>query len=42
MTFFDFTVSSKEGSRQDMQGELVKFERKDVWDMKWAEVREGE
>ncbi|XP_014672750.1 PREDICTED: WD repeat-containing protein 35-like [Priapulus caudatus] len=37
LTFYDFTVSYKDGTDQETSGELLKFERKDVWDMKWAE-----
>ncbi|XP_039604109.1 WD repeat-containing protein 35 isoform X1 [Polypterus senegalus] len=36
LTFFDFEVQSAEGSGQQGAGEHLKFERKDVWDMKWA------
>ncbi|XP_066559744.1 WD repeat-containing protein 35 isoform X2 [Amia ocellicauda] len=36
LTFFDIEVRISEGSGQPNVGDPLKFERKDVWDMKWA------
>ena len=35
MTFFD--LDSKDASSSEIKGEQLAFERKDVWDMMWAE-----
>lgn len=36
-SFKDAKKTDESGKQQP--GELLKFERKDVWDMKWASVR---
>ncbi|XP_033861234.1 WD repeat-containing protein 35 isoform X1 [Acipenser ruthenus] len=36
LTFFDIEARVTDGSVHSTVGELLKFERKDVWDMKWA------
>lgn len=35
MTFFD--LDSKDASGSEIRGEQLSFERKDVWDMMWAD-----
>ena len=37
LTFFDLDTHVVDVSGQEIHGEQLKFERKDVWDMKWAE-----
>ncbi|XP_065063167.1 WD repeat-containing protein 35-like [Rhopilema esculentum] len=37
LTFFDLTAKKTDSSGDTTLGEHLKFERKDVWDMKWAE-----
>jgi len=37
LTFFDLTTKKTDSSGDTTVGEHFKFERKDVWDMKWAE-----
>ncbi|XP_013413466.1 WD repeat-containing protein 35-like [Lingula anatina] len=37
MTFFDLDAKVTDANGQEVVGEHLKFERKDVWDMKWAE-----
>ena len=37
LTFFDLETKWVNGEGQDVQGQKLEFERKDVWDMKWAE-----
>ena len=36
LTFFDLDAKKTDESGNQQPGELLKFERKDVWDMKWA------
>ncbi|XP_012869217.1 PREDICTED: WD repeat-containing protein 35 [Dipodomys ordii] len=36
LTFFDLDVRVTDSTGQQVTGELLKLERKDVWDMKWA------
>lgn len=36
LSFFDFERKTGDGSNVSSYGEHLKFERKDVWDMKWA------
>ncbi|MBN3313719.1 WDR35 protein, partial [Atractosteus spatula] len=36
LTFFDIEVRTSESSGHQSAGDPLKFERKDVWDMKWA------
>ena len=39
LTFFDLDTRVTDPSGQEVIGEHIKnFERKDVWDMKWASV----
>ena len=38
LTFYDLDTRVTDPSGSEIIGEHVKFERKDVWDMKWAEV----
>ena len=40
LTIFSFFQESKvsDQSGRDQYGEHLKFERKDAWDMKWADV----
>lgn len=38
LTFFDLDTRVTDANGQEIVGEHLKFERKDVWDMKWAEV----
>ena len=39
LTFFDLDTRVTDSSGQEVIGEHIKnFERKDVWDMKWASV----
>lgn len=38
LTFFDLDTRITDPSGNEIIGEHLKFERKDVWDMKWAEV----
>lgn len=37
LTFFDFESKVSDQSGRDQYGEHLKFERKDAWDMKWAD-----
>ncbi|CAH1774582.1 unnamed protein product [Owenia fusiformis] len=37
LTFFDLDTRYTDANGQEVTGEHLKFERKDVWDMKWAE-----
>ncbi|XP_022083410.1 WD repeat-containing protein 35-like [Acanthaster planci] len=37
LTFFDLEAKWVNGEGQEVQGQQLEFERKDVWDMKWAE-----
>ncbi|ELT97636.1 hypothetical protein CAPTEDRAFT_160931 [Capitella teleta] len=37
LTFYDLDVRVTDPNGQEVIGEHLKFERKDVWDMKWAE-----
>ncbi|XP_066268365.1 WD repeat-containing protein 35-like isoform X1 [Branchiostoma lanceolatum] len=37
LTFFDLDTRVTDSTGQEILGEHLKFERKDVWDMKWAE-----
>ena len=39
LTFFDLDTRVTDPDGREVIGEHLKFERKDVWDMKWAEVR---
>ena len=41
LTFYDLDVRVTDQNGQEVIGEHLKFERKDVWDMKWAEVSGG-
>lgn len=36
LTFFDLDARVTDSTGQQVTGELLKLERKDVWDMKWA------
>ena len=36
LTFFDLDARVTDSTGQQVVGELLKLERKDVWDMKWA------
>ncbi|XP_048453080.1 WD repeat-containing protein 35 [Rhincodon typus] len=36
LTFFDLETRTVDSTGQQVVGEQLKFERKDVWDMKWA------
>uniref|UniRef100_A0A4W3H1G3 WD repeat-containing protein 35 n=1 Tax=Callorhinchus milii TaxID=7868 RepID=A0A4W3H1G3_CALMI len=36
LTFFDLEARQMDSTGQQVTGEHLKFERKDVWDMKWA------
>ena len=38
LTFFDLDTKITDPSGKEVIGEHLKFERKDVWDMKWANV----
>ena len=38
LTFFDLDVHVTDTSGNEVIGEHLKFERKDVWDMRWADV----
>ena len=38
LTFFDLDTRVTDPDGREVIGEHLKFERKDVWDMKWAEV----
>jgi len=38
LTFFDLDTHITDANGQEVIGEHLKFERKDVWDMRWAEV----
>ena len=38
LTFFDIDTRITDTDGKEIVGEQLKFERKDVWDMKWAEV----
>lgn len=38
LTFFDLDVRITDPSGNEVIGEHLKFERKDVWDMRWADV----
>ncbi|XP_060042583.1 WD repeat-containing protein 35 isoform X5 [Erinaceus europaeus] len=37
LTFFDLDARGTDSTGQQVIGELLKLERKDVWDMKWAQ-----
>ncbi|XP_038051533.1 WD repeat-containing protein 35-like isoform X3 [Patiria miniata] len=37
LTFFDLETKWVNGDGQEIQGQQLEFERKDVWDMKWAQ-----
>ncbi len=37
LTFFELDARVSDANSQDVIGQHLKFERKDVWDMKWAE-----
>ena len=39
LTFFDLDTKMTDQDGKEVIGEHLKFERKDVWDMRWAEVR---
>ena len=39
LTFFDLDTRMTDPNGQEVVGEHLKYERKDVWDMRWAEVR---
>ena len=36
LTFFDLDARVTDSTGQQVIGELLKLERRDVWDMKWA------
>ena len=38
LTFYDLDTRVTDPSGSEIIGEHLKFERKDVWDMRWAEV----
>ena len=38
LTFFDLDTRVTDPDGREVVGEHLNFERKDVWDMKWAEV----
>ena len=38
LTFFDLDTKMTDQDGKEVIGEHLKFERKDVWDMRWAEV----
>ena len=38
LSFFDLDTRITDPNGQELIGQQLKFERKDVWDMKWAEV----
>jgi WD repeat-containing protein 35 len=38
LTFFDLDTKITDQDGKEIVGEQLKFERKDVWDMRWAEV----
>jgi hypothetical protein len=38
LTFFDLDTKITDQDGKEVTGEHLKFERKDVWDMRWAEV----
>lgn len=38
LTFFDLDTRVTDPDGKEVVGEHLNFERKDVWDMKWAEV----
>ena len=38
LSFYDLDTRITDASGQEQIGQQLKFERKDVWDMKWAEV----
>jgi hypothetical protein len=38
LTFFDIDTRITDPDGKEIVGEHLKFERKDVWDMRWAEV----
>ena len=38
LTFFDLDTRITDQDGKEIVGEQLKFERKDVWDMRWAEV----
>ena len=39
LTFFDLDTRVTDPDGREVVGEQLNFERKDVWDMKWAEVQ---
>ncbi|XP_077008272.1 WD repeat-containing protein 35 isoform X1 [Tamandua tetradactyla] len=41
LTFFDLDARVTDGAGQQVVGEVLKPERKDVWDMKWAKDNPG-
>ena len=41
LSFYDLDTRITDASGQEQIGQQLKFERKDVWDMKWAEVGIG-
>jgi len=38
LTFFELDTKMTDPDGKEVIGEHLKFERKDVWDMRWAEV----
>lgn len=40
LTFFDLDTRITDQDGKEIVGEQLKFERKDVWDMRWAEVKQ--
>lgn len=38
LMFFDLDTRITDSDGKEVVGEHMKFERKDVWDMRWAEV----
>lgn len=38
LSFFDLDTKMTDQDGKEVIGEHLKFERKDVWDMRWAEV----
>ena len=39
LTFFELDTRVTDPDGREVVGEQLNFERKDVWDMKWAEVQ---
>jgi len=37
LTFFDLESKGQDASGKEITGEQLSYERKDVWDMKWAD-----